>query len=163
MDWAFPANGTFSKLTNVRTAFRCVSFWITALALFGTVAADAATIFPTNSVWKYLKGFSEASSPDSTAWRGTTFDDGSWAAGTAPFYYGESLSGTLLGDMQNNYTCVFLRRNFVVTNQYEFGTMTLSARCDDGYIAWINGVEVARYNMPAGFVPYNGLANLSVS
>src|SRR5262249_737023 len=119
-------------------------------------------IFPTNSVWKYLKGVNEASAPDATAWRAMSFDDATWAAGPAPFYYGEPLSGTLLGDMQNTYTCVYLRKSFTITNRFEFGALTLSARCDDGYIAWINGVEVARYNMPSGFVPYNGLALLSV-
>src|SRR5262249_42129612 len=27
---------------------------------------------------------------------------------------------------------------------------------DDGFIAWINGTEVARFNMPLGVVPYDG-------
>src|SRR6185436_13246650 len=35
----------------------------------------------------------------------------------------------------------------------------LNAQSDDGFIAWINGVEVARSTtMPAGEVPYNGTA-----
>ena len=32
----------------------------------------------------------------------------------------------------------------------------LNAQSDDGFIAWINGVEVLRYNMAAGELPYNG-------
>ena len=65
--------------------------------------------------------------------------------------------------MANNYTCVFLRRKFTVTDPYEFGALTLSAKCDDGYIAWINGVEVARYNHAGGFrALFDGLAVLSV-
>jgi len=30
---------------------------------------------------------------------------------------------------------------------------------DDGFIAWINGQEVARFNMPAGDVAYNGVSS----
>jgi hypothetical protein len=124
--------------------------------------AQAAVMVPANSVWKYFKGASEASAPDAAAWQRMNFDDASWPSGPAPFSYGEALSGTVLDDMANNYTCVFLRQEFAVTNAFEFGALTLSAQCDDGYIAWINGVEVARYNMPAGFVPFDGLAILSV-
>ena len=132
------------------------------LTLLWAAAANAATIFPTNAAWKYFKGFSEASAPDPAAWRVVAFDDASWPSGPAPFYYGEPLSGTVFNDMAGNYTCIFLRQRFTLTNAYEFGALTLSARCDDGYIAWINGVEVARYNMPAGFVPLDGLAILNV-
>jgi hypothetical protein len=96
--------------------------------------------------------------PDVTAWRLAGFDDATWATAAAPFYYGEPLSGTALSDMANNYTCLFLRQKFTLTNPYEFGALTLSAKCDDGYIAWINGIEVARYNLPSWFVPYFGLA-----
>jgi CotH kinase protein/Lamin Tail Domain/Chitobiase/beta-hexosaminidase C-terminal domain/Immunoglobulin domain/Bacterial TSP3 repeat len=135
---------------------------VAALVFAWAVGAGAATLFPTNAVWKYFKGQSEASLPEVAAWRLAGFDDAPWSAGSAPFYYGEPLSGTPLSDMANNYTCVFLRQKFTVTNQYEFGALTLSARCDDGYIAWINGVEVARYNLPSWFVPYDGLAILPV-
>jgi hypothetical protein len=124
--------------------------------------AEAAQVFPTNSVWRYFKGLNEASSPSPAAWRGPAFDDVSWSSGFAPFYYGEPLSGTVLNDMAGGYTCLFLRRSFPITNAYEFGALTFSAQCDDGYIAWVNGVEVARYNMPAGFVPFDGVAILSV-
>ena len=127
-----------------------------------TPTVKPAVILPTNSVWKYFKGVAEASSPDVTAWRALNFDDAAWSSGPAPFYYNEPLVGTALDDMINNYTCVFLRRVFTITNAYEFGALTLSARCDDGYLAWINGVEVARYNMPAGFVAFDGLAILNV-
>src|SRR5439155_6683800 len=34
---------------------------------------------------------------------------------------------------------------------------------DDGFIVWLNGVEVGRANMPAGFVAYNGRALGSIA
>ncbi len=158
----FPKDGSRCKVSSVRRSLLTALFLSTVLVVFRTPATAATTILPINSVWNFFKGLSEASSPDVTAWRKLDFDDSVWSSGPAPFYYNESLSGTLLGDMQNNYTCVFLRRKFLVTNAFEFGALTLSARCDDGYIAWINGMEVARYNMPADFVPFDGVAILSV-
>ena len=141
---------------------KAAQFLFTGLALFRMPDVNAAVIFPTNAVWKYFTGQSEASSPDPAAWRAVDFDDAPWPSGLAPFYNGEPLSGTFIPGMQNSFTCIFLRQKFTVTNAYEFGALTLSARCDDGYIAWINSVEIARYNMPAGFVPFDGLALLSV-
>ena len=35
----------------------------------------------------------------------------------------------------------------------------MTALSDDGFIAWINGTEVVRFNMPAGNIPYNGSAS----
>src|SRR5207253_324989 len=105
----------------------------------------------------------EASLPDKTAWRALAFNDSSWLSGNGAFWYdtdtnpGTAYSGsTQLIDMQGGYSCIFLRKTFVITNTADVSSMNLSALCDDGYIAWINGVEVARYNMPAGDVAYNG-------
>src|SRR5213592_4757455 len=125
--------------------------------------AHADVIFPTNSTWKYFKGFSEASSPDSTAWRAIGFDDSSWPAGQAAFYFENQPGGpasytgnTLLDDMFGKYTCVFLRKTFVVTNVADISELQLYSFSDDGFIAWINGTEVARFNMPVGDVPFDG-------
>jgi hypothetical protein len=162
MFWAIVNPTRLCNLKLVRALRFTVPFLLTTLAVFGTDRAGAATVFPTNAVWKYFTGQGEASSPDPASWRTVDFDDSPWITGPAPFYNGEPLTGTLISGMQNNFTCIFLRQKFVLTNSYEFGALTLAARCDDGYIAWINGVEVARYNMPAGFVPFDGLAILSV-
>ena len=91
------------------------------LAVGWADTTKSATIFPTHAVWKYSRGLSEASSPDPAAWRAEGFDDGSWPIGPAPFYYGEPLSGTVFNDMAGNYTCIFLRQKFTMTNVYEFG------------------------------------------
>ncbi|MCB1129055.1 MAG: hypothetical protein KDM81_21330, partial [Verrucomicrobiae bacterium] len=59
---------------------------IGAVAVVGLMAT-AGEVFPEASSWKYFKGVSEASAPDSTAWRGADFDDSGWLAGAAPFFY----------------------------------------------------------------------------
>src|SRR3954447_23933686 len=123
----------------------------------------------TNASWKLFKGRSEASSPDATAWRLPAFNDASWTDAPAPIYYtstpteppfynGGPVTGTVLTDMLNSYTCVYLRKSFVVTNASVLGAVTLEAAIDDGFIIWLNGIEIARTNMPSGFVSYNGRA-----
>lgn len=128
-------------------------------------SSPAATLFSTNAVWRYFKGTNEASSPDATAWRAPAFDDSAWSNGLAPFYYDTDTSAsgdtgnTQLTDMQGGYTCIFLRTTFVVTNAAVFSALQIAALSDDGFIAWINGVEVARFNMPDGEPAYNGVAS----
>ena len=99
--------------------------------------------------------------PDTTAWRAVAFDDAGWNSGLAPFYYDTDTSAngytgnTELPDMSGGYTSVFLRKTFVVANIATVAGLQLTARSDDGFIAWINGTEVARFNMPPGAVAYN--------
>src|SRR5678810_809790 len=123
-------------------------FLLCALTMVGSNARSAVNVFGTNATWRYLKGTAEASAPDATAWRALGYNDSSWLTGNGAFWYdtdtnpGTAFSGsTQLIDMQGGYSCIFQRKTFVITNTADVGTMTLSAMCDDGYIAWINGVE----------------------
>lgn len=112
------------------------------------------TWFAFGSDWHWRKGLNEVSTPI-TAWRTNGFNDASWSVGLAPFHYGTNsatgddglFNGTILNDMPGNYRCVFLRKTFVVTNAAAVATLNLTANYDDGFIAWINGVEVARTNV----------------
>jgi hypothetical protein len=110
------------------------------------------------STWRYFKGTSEASSP-TTLWRQITFNDANWLSGRAPIGYDPSLPlGTILSDMNGGYTSVFLRHRFTVTNVAEVTSLILEAVYDDGFKAWINGVNVLNANMSASEVPFNGVA-----
>ena len=119
-----------------------------------------------DAFYQYFKGLSEASQPID-AWRQLDFDDSSWSMGQAPFYYDQDngpppnpayTGNTLLSDMQNNYTVVYLRTKFVVDNPDAVTNLTLRYQNDDGFIAWINGVEIGRSHVPSGDVPYNATA-----
>ncbi|MHC1764315.1 MAG: lamin tail domain-containing protein [Verrucomicrobiia bacterium] len=145
-------------------------FTASALALAWTLSASAAVVFPNDTQWRYLPGLSEASPGDPAAWRVVGFDDSGWAAGRSPFFYedqpgsGNALEGnTELTDMRGNYSCVFLRKEFVVSDPNDIREVQLTAMCDDGFIAWINGAEVIRFNMPGGFVPFNGTSRSALS
>jgi hypothetical protein len=121
------------------------------------VIPPGLTFVASNSTWRYFKGTSEASDP-TTAWHNLNFNDTSWLAGAGTIGYGENFIATPLNDMLNNYTTVFLRKTFVVTNASLIGGLALRAQYDDGFKVWINGVNVLNANMSAGEVPFNGTA-----
>src|SRR6185436_10669318 len=114
-----------------------------------------------NSTWMYFKGLSEASTPPD-AWRALAFDDSSWASSAMPFSYGDAAytnttPGTFVGDMANNaYSSIYLRTKFNVASVGAVSNLYINSQSDDGFIAWINGVEVQRYNMPGGDIPFSG-------
>lgn len=126
---------------------------------------DTRYIFiQTNTAWQFVKGTAEASSP-TNAWRQLTYDDAGWSNAPAPFFYGEtsltnlSYPGTTLSDMQSNYTSIYLRREFTVENRGNITNLLLYAQVDDGFVAWINGVQMVRANVPLGELPYNAVAS----
>ena len=107
------------------------------------------------AVFKYHKGTKDASSPRS-AWTGIDFDDASWLRGKIPFYNNETVDGgTELSDMKNGYSTVYLRRKFRVGDPTMLGMGTLQIKADDGYVAWLNGVEISSLHKPTSTLRYN--------
>ena len=128
----------------------------------------AASLIPPQATWIFFKGYTEASSPDADSWREPDFDDSSWNRGAAPFYYetqptsGTAVTGnTELSDMNGRYNCVFLRHHMVITNPSDVASLSLIARSDDGFVAWLNGTELARQNMPLGDISNTSFASVA--
>jgi len=94
--------------------------------------------------WRYYKG-TNMPAPGAT-WATNGFDDSAWPTGPSGFGYGDGDDATLLGDMTNSvggYVTVFIRKTFFVPDTNAVTTLTLGADYDDGFIAYINGAEVA--------------------
>jgi hypothetical protein len=113
----------------------------------GGVSASGVELIGFDSTWEFRRGLGEASDPRS-AWREVGFDGAGFAEAPAPFWYGDvRAGGTELADMQGSYSCIFLRKPFVVGDPATVSSLVLRAYVDDGFVAWINGVEVARENV----------------
>lgn len=135
----------------------CLLRWGLFCFLLGASARSGAEfLFDFQSPWRWRKATSEASSPDPTTWRTLTFRDSGWNTGPAPFFYGEPLSGTQLGDMRGNYTGIHLRKTFLVDDPAAWSGLRLHALSDDGFIAWINGHVIVRFNVPDGEIAFRG-------
>ncbi len=88
-----------------------------------------------------------------TPWYLAGYNDLLWKQGNGPFGFG-TFSGVTLGvntsgAMQNKLASLYVRKAFAVTADQAVSTnqLQLVTRFNDGFIAFINGVEVARRNM----------------
>jgi hypothetical protein len=92
-----------------------------------------------HEVWKYLAGGSDPTQN----WKQVSFDDAAWKSGRAGFGYGDSDDETVLDDMRNRYTSVYIRRSFDLERLPGVDSLYLYVKYDDGFIAYLNGKQVA--------------------
>ncbi|MFM1769708.1 MAG: Inner spore coat protein [Verrucomicrobiota bacterium] len=124
--------------------------------------AAPATLIAAGAVWKY---FDNGIEPN-TAWRGTAFDDASWASGPAELGYGESDEATVVSfgpSSTSKYITTYFRHRFTVANPAAYSSLIFRVLRDDGAVVYLNGIELFRQNMPAGAVSSNTLASAAVS
>jgi len=140
-----------------------VAFLLLWWVLIQTGSAQVTNWIPAGATWSFFRGTNEASLPDITAWRGRDFGDSTWESGSLPLFYGEALEGTAINDMGGRYTTLFLRRTFVAGDPLDVRSLLLRVQVDDGFIAWINGHEVARFAAPDGDPHFDSLASVSAT
>ncbi|MBN1670815.1 MAG: lamin tail domain-containing protein [Kiritimatiellae bacterium] len=116
-----------------------------------------ATLVSRATTWRYAKGTREASDPRSE-WRAIDFDDSGWAKGQAPVGYPSASVNTLLSDMQNTYSTLFLRKTFTVSAMDADTRLRAAVKYDDAFILWINGERVWDKNEPDGPPVYDSVA-----
>ncbi len=131
--------------------------------------------------WKYLPGVVEPSgnlydptliyaSKLSVPWAKYTFDDTTWTQGPGPLGVGVAGVGSTVAGVIGTNTSFYARAVFNVTAGQIADNlpMTLLVDWDDGYVGYINGVEVARANLggpnagnnvPNTFTPYDSVSN----
>jgi hypothetical protein len=109
--------------------------------------------------WKYFEGTEEPSNP-TNKWRQLSFNENSWPQppDQAPIGYGEPDINTTV-DMRYNYTTIYLRKTFEISNPADYATLTVKVRYDDGYNLWINGIHAASANVSGQNLAYNATAN----
>lgn len=140
-----------------------------------------APIVANNSAWRYFPGVAEPSgglydptllfsAKQRVPWGATAFDDTDWSSGAAPFgagtapsgqSYGTNLSAQVLGQSSS----VYFRIVFGVTaaDLADGNALQLIMGYDDGFVAYLNGVEVARQNLAEAnaFTPHNAVTTTS--
>lgn len=106
--------------------------------------------------WRYL----DDGSDQGQAWTAATFDDSTWSIGTAPLGFG-SINGFPFGgpwiNSGRNVT-VYFRKEIEVEDPTLITEATLEVMSDGGAVVYLNGVEMARDNMPAGAITFETLA-----
>jgi hypothetical protein len=99
--------------------------------------------------WKYL----EAGVPPA-GWNQAGFDDSRWKSGKAPLGYGESrVSSTLtVAAPVSKPITVWFRHEFAPLALKPTDPLVLLLCVDDGAVAYLNGHEIGRLNLPDGTV-----------
>jgi parallel beta-helix repeat protein len=124
------------------------------------VGSEGMELVPAGAAWRFFRGKEPAGAP-ADAWRQVDFDDSHWEAGLAGFGFGDNDDATVLDDMLGHYATVYIRKEFSVASVTPAVAVELTIDYDDGFIAYLNGREVARRGMPTGAATYQTLASLS--
>ncbi len=122
---------------------------------FGTLLVDA------NASWKYEAISAEASNQEQqryfpNQWTNEAFVDAHFATGQGGFGYGDDDDKTIVPE---NTSLVILRRTFKLDQPFTSHSLGLRVDYDDGFIAFLNGTQVASKNAPREPLRHNSFAN----
>ncbi len=124
--------------------FRLALAWVAGMGM----AADE-TLVASGAACRYRV---PTSGVDGTDWTARAFNDASWSLGNSGLGYdtGDLSYVPLFGATVPPGTVSFYARfAFAVQNATNYSSLTLRVKYDDGFIAYLNGAEVARANAPA--------------
>jgi hypothetical protein len=97
------------------------------------------TVISSGDDWKYLVPTAEPTSN----WRLSGYPDTSWKTGKSGFGFGDSDDATEVTVTRS----IFLRKKFTIGDINTVRKIILHMDYDDGFVAYINGVEIARSQM----------------
>ncbi len=103
------------------------------------VADHWETAINANTTWKY---YAQSNAPD-TNWRNRSFNDASWSSGPGGIGFGDADDATTVAQGR----AVLLRKTFTVADTAQLANAILNIDYDDGFVAYLNGVEIARANL----------------
>jgi hypothetical protein len=129
-----------------------IVFLISSTSLF-TQSVDHWEMLVLNTdIWHYQTG--NGNIP--VEWKDPSFDIGQWQEGPGGIGYGDNDDNTLI----SNNLSVFIRTEFDIIDLDNIETSLLHADYDDGFVAYLNGVEIARNNLgsPGITTPYYATA-----
>ena len=105
-----------------------------------------------NDTWNYQPGYSEPGA----GWNTLSFNDSSWMEGPGGIGYGDGDDNTTMG--QN--VSLFLRIKFNIIDTSKIESAILHVDYDDAFVAYINGIEIARSGISGTAPAYNQPADI---
>ncbi|MBN1676817.1 MAG: lamin tail domain-containing protein [Kiritimatiellae bacterium] len=129
--------------------------WAASAVAGGTPGApNSGVLVSKTSTWRYHDQGADLG----TAWRASGFDDSRWPDGNAPLGYAAAGEypdlDTVLSYGDNpdaKPITTYFRKPFLL-DAANVTNLTLAAKYDDGFVAYLNGAEVARGSMPGGTI-----------
>jgi hypothetical protein len=102
-----------------------------------------------------LFNYQEPTAATPSNWNTLAFDAASWSEGTAGFGYGDGDDNTITS---SSIAAVYIRRYFDIPDTSVIASAVLHVDYDDGFVAYLNGVEIARSGI-SGAPSWNSLAS----
>jgi len=106
------------------------------LSLILQLSADGTVLVDEGAAVKYIVPTAEIPN-----WWKPDFDDSAWKDGISGVGYGDNDHNTVI---PAGAASVYTRYRFNVSNPGAVKSLVLLADFDDGYVVWLNGVEIAR-------------------
>ena len=119
---------------------------ISSFSIHSQVDHWESVVLPGDS-WKYI---TPTSQPNAN-WKQLWFNSSTWNTGISGFGYGDDDDATFVESTMS----IYIRKVFYIVDASVINALILDMDYDDGFIAFVNGQEVAR-NLMTGAVPdYN--------
>lgn len=106
------------------------------------------TLVNQGHVFRYLWPFDTISND----WVLPDFDDGGWSSGPSGFGYGDNDDATVVSE---DARAIYIRTTFEVTDVSGIESLFLDVDYDDAFVAYLNGVEVARANIAGDYPSFD--------
>lgn len=106
--------------------------------------AEDTVLIGVGERWKYWLATAEPPA----AWREPGFNDSAWPEGESGFGLSTWGENTLFDTFERGSGAVFFRREFVLDDPAHVATLTLRCDWQGGYVAYLNGEEIARRQLP---------------
>ncbi len=128
---------------------------------------SGTSLIPYGASWKY---YSTGAAPAGT-WKNLGYNDAAWLSGNGELGYGDGDEatcipsgggGTLCAPTGNKYITSYFRKTINIVNPSAYGAFRFNVERDDGFVVYVNGVEVGRNNMPAGVPVYGTVASSAI-
>jgi hypothetical protein len=121
-----------------------------------TVLTHWETAVKASDTWKYR---ANTSNPGAINWTSPSFNDAAWSSGTGGIGMSDSDDGTTIAGCAS----VYMRRTFSISDTSKIFGAVFNMDYDDGFVAYLNGVEIARINVGSpGIAPaWNEIAPAS--
>jgi Chitobiase/beta-hexosaminidase C-terminal domain/CotH kinase protein/Lamin Tail Domain len=135
---SLPANGFLTVFADDANKYNYVDHWETAVKA--------------NDIWSYIT----PNSSTDTNWRKLNFNDLSWKKGKGGIGYGDGDDSTIISTVR----AVYMRRKFTISDTSKIAKAIFNIDYDDGFVAYLNGIEIARNNLGVAGIPpgYDELA-----
>jgi hypothetical protein len=103
-----------------------------------------------DNIWRYWSG--QTPPTNYGQWNQPGYDDNAWNSGPGGFGYGDNDDNTVIAPTAS----ILLRKEFEIADAGDLTHLLFHADYDDGFIAYLNGVEIMRSSNFANFSPsYN--------